>query len=200
MPEVDPTIYQDDRVIYKKLPGEYAEFFSYDALTDSAYLVQYWELQQKTWNRSILNFLNFSSQGSDLRIFTEDQIDALAVYFGFEGDFYNIEWSKESKIKLMEGVYKEPFIWKFRGNRIVFEYVLNCLEIEATLTRPNGFIVGIDTPGEIIGSPEYNEYVLIIPDEYQPNTEKYGTVIWVVERFIPFWVKLTIEHESNYSD
>lgn len=197
MPEVDPIIYQQDRVIYRKLPGLYSEFTSYDSITDSGYLVQYFELQQKTWNNSILNFLNYSG---DLRIFTEDQLDALSVYFGFEGDFYNLNWSKESKVKLFEGVYSEPYIWKFRGNRKVFEYVLMALNIDAILTRPNGFIVGIDTPGEVIGSPDYNEYLLIINDQYQPNTEEYNTILWVIDRFIPLWVKLTIQYRSEAED
>lgn len=194
MPEVDPIIYQQDRVIYRKLPGIYSDFVSYDYITDSGKLIEYFELQYKAWKNSIQNFLDFSG---DLRIFTENQIDALAVYFGFEGDFYNVNWSKESKVKLLEGVYKEPFIWKFRGNRIVFEYVLAALNIDAILTKSDGFIVGIDTPGEVIGSPNYNEYLLIINDSYQPNTEEYQTVLWCVDRFIPFWCKVTIQYRSD---
>lgn len=185
----NPIIRTRDREIYKNLPGNYSDFKSVDFLTDSARLVEYWELVLMQF-KYCTNLLLESS--GDLSKLEDFQINALAPYFGFTERFFNEVWSKESKVCLFKGVYNEPYIWKFRGSEAVLHYVLKCFGIDGLISKREGFIVGISTAGDVIGSPAYNEYDLVLPVEITPGSTEYQTVIWAIENFTPFWTTITI--------
>lgn len=180
------------RVIYNSLPQIYSSFHHSDgeAVYDSAYLVEYWEQVFSQWQNALDVLLSFNG---DYDIFTVEQLDSFAPFFGFAGDFYNSEWTKETKIKMFKGVYQDPFIWRFRGSRAVFEYVTESLGVEAYLTTDRGCIAGIAIAGDICGDgSNIGEIVVKYPAEYADNSIEKGAIEYLVSYFIPANIHVTL--------
>lgn len=182
-----------NRPIYRILPSQYSEFASADYLTDSAPLVEYPEQIYNAWYASLQAFLNFDG---DLTIFTDDQLLALAPYFGFTEEFSPESFSYETKIKLYDGVFKEPYIWRFRGSENVFNYVVNAFNLQALISRPQAFIVGISKTGDVIGAYARGNYKIIVPESYSEDSKELGQIQYIARYWLPFWIKI-VEFENN---
>ena len=156
-----------DRPIYNSLPSIYALFHNRvepDKLTDSAYLVEYWENIYKDWNETLDSIINFNG---DYSIFTAEQLDYLSFFFGFSDDWYNPIWTNVQKVNLFMGVYKEPYIWKHRGSKVVFDFVAKALDIPTKIAPRTGWIVNVSIVGiSLIGSQANGLLQLVIPTNY----------------------------------
>lgn len=183
----------ENRPIYRILPSEYSEFASSEYLTDTAYLIEYFENIYTQWLNSLKDFLSFDG---DFSIFIDDQLNALAPYFGFAEEFDVTDWSIATKIKLYTGVYKEPFIWRFRGSEAVFNYVVDAFGLKGFISRPGAFIAGISMAGDVCGAFAEGNYKIVIPESYTATTEEYTRIVYIAENWLPFWVKI-VEYELN---
>lgn len=183
-----------ERIIYNALPQVYSKFHHSDGETiyDSAYLVEYWEQIYKQWLEGLTVFVNYSG---DLSVFTDEQLDSFAPFFGFSEDYYDPNWTKDQKIALFSGVYKDPYIWRFRGSRAVFNYLAGAFGIEAYLTTDDGFIAGISKAGDICGDGSgIGEIVVKYPStsDYFDNSLKKGYLNYLVRYFIPAHIHVTL--------
>lgn len=182
-----------NRPIYRVLPSQYSEFASSEYLTNSAYLIEYFENIYQTWLTSLKAFLEYDG---DLNIFTDEQLDALAPYFGFAEEFNSTEWDRNTKITLYKGVYAEPFIWRFRGSENVFNYVVKAFNLKALISRPEAFIAGISMTGDVIGAYARGNYKIIIPESYEVNSKELNQVQFIVANWLPFWIKI-VDYENS---
>lgn len=180
------------RVIYNSLPQIYSSFHHSDGeqIYDSAYLVEYWEQVYDQWSSALNLLISFNG---DYTVFNDEQLDSFAPFFGFAGDFYDVNWGKATKIKLFTGVYSDPFIWRFRGSIAVFNYVAEAFGIQAFLTTDEGFIAGIAKAGDICGSgSSVGEIVVKFPAEYASNSEEKAYLDYLVKYFIPAHIHTTL--------
>ncbi|NJL54221.1 hypothetical protein HC928_02895 [bacterium] len=177
------------RPIYYSLPSTYSHFASSENLTDSAYLVEYFEKVYFYWNQQLDNFLSFDG---NYESFTYDQLQALAPFFGFSGDYFNDEWDKSTLISLFIGVYNPPFIWRFRGSQAVFEYVAESIGVIAKISKPGSFIAGISTASDVIGYPPSGRYDIIYPISYFEGSKELGEVKWLSKNFLPYQLQIAL--------
>jgi hypothetical protein len=178
---------RDTRPIYTSLPELYSEFTFYDRLTDSAYLVEFWENVFRFWNSNLDNLLNFDGSYQN---FTDNQLLALAPFFGFSGYWFNDNWNRDQLIALFYGVYHKPFIWNNRGSLTVLNYVMDVLMIPGNLSKQSGFIAGRSKAGDVCGSPDDGEYTMYIPENMSPDN--YDDLLWIVKRFIPLHIHVEL--------
>lgn len=196
-------ITKEVRPIYLTLPSMYSEYASPEFLTDSGKLVEFFEHIYFYWNREIDSFLDFDGTFNNFR---DDQLDALAPFFGFTtafqnskwsknpvpeilSDFYNTEWSRETKIKLFKGVFNPPFIWRFRGSEKVFNYVADSLGLKVRISRPNAFIAGISKAGDVCGYAPGSTINILYPEEYYEQSNEYSLVLWLQRNFVPLHIR-----------
>lgn len=187
-------VLKSDRPIYTTLPEIYSEFCSLDRLTDSAYLVEFWEKIYIFWNHNLDNLLSFDGDYNKL---TVNQLVSLAPFFGYSGSWFNTNWTKEQMIKMFYGVYHSPYIWRNRGSLTVLNYVMDALNIPGNLSKRSGFIAGISMAGDICGSPDQGEYIMYIPENMNPNA--YDALMWVSSRFIPLHIHVELVPTSDVS-
>lgn len=178
------------RVIYNALPQVASKFHSETDVTDSAYLVEYWEQHYLIFGNRLNKFLNFD--GEDFTIFEDDQLDSMAPFFGFSDEWYDTLWDKKIKIKLFKGVYRDPFIWRFRGSMAVFDYMVSSFGITAYLTKEQGFIAGISKAGDVCGSGSGPaEFILKYPNSYTEDSKELGFIDYLQDnKFIPAHVHI----------
>ena len=173
------------RVIYNVLPQAFSEFHhsAGDEIYDSAYLVEYWEQIYLKWGEDLQVFLNYNG---DLNVFNDDQLNFLAPFFGFTGEYFSEDWGKQIKIDLFNGVYKDPYIWRFRGSEKVFNYVGQALGIQAYISSDGGFITGINTANDICGRGSLpGEIIVKYPQTYFDDSVERGYLDYLVTHFIP---------------
>lgn len=178
---------KDQRPIYTSLPEIYSEFTFYDRLTDSAFLVEFWENVYNFWQSNLDNLMNFNG---DFENFTANQLLALAPFFGFTEDWFNKNWTKQQIIQMFLGVYHPPYIWVNRGSLAVLNYVLDVLMIPGNLSQRSGFIAGISLAGDICGSPDTGEYIFYIPENLDPTV--YDDLMWTIKRFVPLHIHVEL--------
>lgn len=199
----EPLTDNSKRVIYNILPSVFSKFHhdEGDDVFDSALLVEYWEQHYLTWGNALNVLLNFDG---DYNVFSVSQLDSLAPFFGFTSEpnieinfseqLYNPDWSKQTKIDLFLGVYKDPFIWRFRGSEIVYYYVAKCLGIEAYITTDQGFIAGVNKAGDICGNgSEPGQIIIKYPAAYLDNSIERGYLDYLNTYFIPPHVHYTLQ-------
>jgi hypothetical protein len=174
---------EQDRPIYTKLPSVFSEFCSFEHLTDSAYLVEFWENVYKFWNHNLDNIFDFTGNYQN---FTYNQLKALAPFFGFSGKWYNQNWTKDQLIKLYWGVYRPPRIWVNRGSVTVFNYIMDVLNIPGNLSQRSAFIAGRSKAGDVCGSSDRNKYILYLPENLTPS--EYESLHWILSGFIPLHI------------
>lgn len=183
---------KDQRPIYTTLPEIYSEFASFDRLTDSAYLVEFWENIFNFWHRNLDNFFDFDG---DYQNFTFNQLIAMAPFFGFSGTWFNERWTKNQIIQMFYGVYHSPYIWNNRGSLTVLNYIMDVLMIPGNLSSLNGFIAGISKAGDVCGSPDIGEYIIYIPENM--SADKYDALYWVISKFIPLHIHVELIITQN---
>lgn len=193
--QVRESLNFDDRPIYYSLPNAYSSLVSLVGLTDVAYVLDYWEKVYHLWNYRLSALL----EQRNLESLSDDQLDFMAAYFGFSGDYYKQSWTKQQKICLFNSVYKYPYIWRSRGSQVVFYRVLDCLNLPGKLTRPSGFIAGIAKAGDVCGQPLSAEYLLYVPENITDQPQVYDDLIWVIHLFIPLHCKVTITKTNDPS-
>lgn len=195
--DTDSPVYilKSDRPIYLSLPTIYSEFASPEYLTDSAYLVEYFENIYHYWLIQLQAFLDFDGSFSN---FTDDQLDALAPFFGFTEPYYDRNWGRQTKIKLFKGVFNDPQIWRFRGSEAVFNYVADALGLKVRLTRPGGFIAGISKAGDVCGSAPGSTVIVVYPDSYFEGSKELAGVFYLMRYFIPLHIHTIMQPTPNF--
>lgn len=180
------------RNIYNSLPQIFSDFHHSDGeeVYDSAYLVEYWENVYNQWDDSLSVLLDFDG---DWSVFTSDQLNSFAPYFGFAGEYFDESWSDETKIKLFQGVFNDPFLWRFRGSTAVFEFMASSLGVEAYLTTDEGFIAGVSKAGDVCGNgSEIGQIVVKYPNAYGESSIQKGIIDYLVQYFIPVHIETTL--------
>lgn len=188
-------IKKEDRPIYLSLPSIYSEFASPEYLTDSAYLVEYFENIYRYWFTQLVAFLDFDGSFNN---FTDEQLDSLAPFFGFSEPYYDRNWRRETKIKLFKGVFNSPYIWRFRGSEAVFNYVADALGLKVRLTRPGGFIAGISKAGDVCGSAPGSTIIIVYPDSYFEGSKELAGVFFLARYFIPLHIQKIFQPTPNF--
>lgn len=184
----------NDRKIYHSLPSLYSSFQSLDFVNDSGLIVEFFELIYKVWNDSLITFLDFDG---DYDNFSDEQLDAIAPYYGFTEQYYNELWDRERKICLFMGVYHEPYIWKFRGTQEVLEYVIKCFDLDAKVSKPSGFIAGVATAGDVCGAPNLAVYDLVIPIEYLSTGIEVEELKYIVKHYTGKWTRFRLRYTTG---
>lgn len=195
MPEIDT-----DRPIYNALPLVFSKFHTRDTadkVTDSAILVAYWETIYMQWEQTLNSILEFNG---DYSVFNSEQLDTLAAFFGFSDSWYNVGWTNEQKVCLFKGVYQPPYIWKHRGSIAVFNHVVNCLGIPATIAALSGFIAGINKAGDICGSAANGQLGLTVPASYMSEPRSAYELPYLIQHWIPAHIKITIAPNANIEE
>ncbi|MBD2515181.1 hypothetical protein H6G93_09205 [Nostoc sp. FACHB-973] len=173
------------RPIFYRLPEVYQE----NEITD--WLTYYWD---ELLINSKLKVDDLPRQLNP-EICDANWLDFLAPLCGFTGEYWDKDWSTNSKRILLKNSYSN--IWPNKGTRQVLSLVLNALDIEHIIWSGSNFVLGVSQVSvDPLGSTGWT-YKILLPLKYQPNGYEFKLARKINKLFGNLWCESEVVPVSD---
>jgi hypothetical protein len=112
-------------------------------------------------------------------------LDWLAQLCGYVGEYWETQWSEQSKRTLLKNYC---FVWESKGSRPCLEFLLNVFAISSKIYLLGEFLAGRNCAGESLGG-EALEYFLLLPLRYLRTSEEWRLASKINRLYSPCYVK-----------
>lgn len=171
------------RPIFSRMPEIYKENYIADNL------LIYWE----TLLISLKTKIDDLPRQLDPNTCDSNWLDFLAPICGFTGDYWDNNWSDDSKRLLLANSYN--FIWANKGSRQVLSFVLNSLNINHRIETGDNWIVGVSQLGiDKLGNNAW-DYQILLPKYYRLNGSEFILTDKINKLYGPLYCKSQIIYD-----
>lgn len=129
---------------------------------------------------------NFYQNYLDPDTANPENLDWLAQLCGFTGEYWETNWSVQSKRSLIKNSY--TFIWENKGSRKVIEFMLSTFALEGKIYLLGEFLAGRNLAGDALGG-EALEYFLLVPLKYLRISYEWRLANKINRLYSPCYVK-----------
>jgi phage tail P2-like protein len=147
------------------------------------------------YDRSLIELkeaiLNFPRDFIDPDTCRSDALDWLAQLMGFTGDYWDTNWPDSIKRQLIKDA---QFIWSYKGTQQLLEYLLALFALDAVISIPGAWRVGITAIGNTIGGDLLTYSILINSAGkafYLRTSDEWRLIERLNRLFMPCWCSPT---------